>query len=294
MANFVEIDENNFHVEGFLNDIDIDQINKINNTTCLILKNTCGLSSELIAKVKNDKVYFSVKGGLDYEKINKYNRDYYKKRTYITPYALVEILKYFEKIESQIRPEWTDAQKAMFVYGVLAEDMDSEETITDGILERSLNGLLFGKLVCSGYALVYKEMMDRISINCFYHNVIRVHSYNVLELDGKFYGVDVTWDSFDAKDNEGECQFKNFGIDEDFYNRNGHQNYIRKPGYMGEFKGFVDSEEKRYNLSTFTKKEFEENYRVIGSYLRERSKEKYGVLNSKDDEVRKKWLVLVS
>ena len=56
----------------------------------------------------------------------------------------------------------------MFLYNALVVDMDYaygyENIQSVGTTERSLNGILYGKLVCAGFAQVYKEMLDRIGI----------------------------------------------------------------------------------------------------------------------------------
>ena len=55
----------------------------------------------------------------------------------------------------------------------------------------------------------------------YYQNQRSVHAFNVVELDGKLRGVDVTWD---CTKNPGEkCSFRNFGRDPKFYEKYGHQ-----------------------------------------------------------------------
>ena len=117
----------------------------------------------------------------------------------------------------------------MFLYNALVVDMEYaenyEEIQSSGTTERSLNGILYGKLVCAGFAQVYKEMLDRIGINNYYQNQKDAHDFNIIEIDGKKYGVDVTWDNNDKKNNNGRCGFGRFGHDPEFYTRHGHQLY---------------------------------------------------------------------
>lgn len=49
--------------------------------------------------------------------------------------------------------------------------------------------------VCQGYSLAFKLLCDRAGINCgFVVSTIESHMWNVAELNGNIYHVDVTWD----------------------------------------------------------------------------------------------------
>ena len=201
MAEFVSVDKNKYKVVGTLTEKDINRINSFKNRITIILDNTVGLSSELISKIESDRIIFSIKGGLDYDTKEKYKEQKYVDRTLVSPNGLKNIIKYLEYNESLIDPNWNEFEKAMFLYNALVVDMeyaeDYEKIQSDGTIERSLNGILYGKLVCAGFAQVYKEMLDRVGIKNYYQNQKDVHSFNVIEIDGKKYGVDVTWDNND-------------------------------------------------------------------------------------------------
>ncbi len=303
MATFTEIEKNIYKIDGILNDEDIAKINAFKNKTLLILENTRGISSQIMAKITSNRVFFSVKGGLDYENKEKYKDSSYKERTYLSPKGLKKIVEYFEYNESQINPNWTDLQKCMFLYNALVADMEYSEKYDDvlknGVAERSLNGILFNKLVCSGFALVYKEMLDRLNIKCHYQNQRGIHSFNIIELDGKFYGVDPTWDNVNKNSNEGRCGFIYFGHDPDFYNKHGHSLVIDE--WNGDFdsldddfsaskiKIIYDNDEEIYSLSFFSKEELQYNLGIISSAISIRKPMKYH-LNEQDKEVRNKYL----
>lgn len=72
MAEFVTVDKNKYKIVGTLTDVDIDRINLFKNRTTLILDNTVNLSSDLVSKIVSDRVVFSIKGGLDYDRKEKY------------------------------------------------------------------------------------------------------------------------------------------------------------------------------------------------------------------------------
>lgn len=262
-----------YRIEGALTEENIAEINKRKDNATYILDNTAGLTSDVLSKIKADGVFFSIKGGLDYENVDKYNDSKYQERTMMSPKGLEKAVAYFEQVESGINPEWNNLQKAMYCYGCLADDMsylyEDKEADPDGIMGdgqavRGLNGILYGKLVCAGFAFTYQEMMNRQGVKCHYGNQKGKHAYNVLEIDDKFYGIDVTWDST-HKGPGNRCDFHNFGQDENFYQRNGHRNYSTD----GVFR-FYDKDEQQFQLSTLTDDEFRSAYSGISDTLNRR------------------------
>ena len=95
MAELVKIERDKYRIIGLLNENDIDKINSFKNRTILILDNTAGLSSDLISKIKSNRVVFSIIGGLDYEKKEKYKEKKYVDRTFVSPSGLKKIIEYF-------------------------------------------------------------------------------------------------------------------------------------------------------------------------------------------------------
>ena len=279
MATFELLEDGTYRVEGEITQEDVDRINTFQIRTCLVLQNTKGQSSEIIKQIKTDNVYFSILGGLDYYNKSKFNSSDYIERTYSAPKGLTKILEYFERIESGINPEWTDIQKCMYAYNALAVDTEyvkdlDQDILSNGVTERGLNGVLYNQLTCAGMAQTFKEMMDRLGIPCYYQNQRHIHAFNVVELDGKYKGIDVTWDC--TKTDGEKCSFKNFGRDPDFYKKYGHQ--ISK-----------DEQETVFDLTPFTDKEIQDNYAVIESAINDRKKIVYPFRNF-DRERKKKFL----
>lgn len=63
------------------------------------------------------------------------------------------------------------------------------------------DALYGGKAVCQGYALAFQKFMDKLKIPCYiakgviYTNgTTEPHAWNLVQLDGKWYYVDCTWD----------------------------------------------------------------------------------------------------
>lgn len=297
MAEFVLIDKNKYKIVGTLTEEDINKINSFKNRTTLILDNTAGLSSELVSKIVSDRVVFSIKGGLDYEAKEKYKEQKYVDRTFVSPSGLKNIIKYFEYNESMIEPNWNEFEKAMFLYNALVVDMeyaqDYEKIQSAGTTERSLNGILYGKLVCAGFAQVYKEMLDRVGIKNYYQNQKNVHAFNVIEIDDKKYGVDITWDNNDKKNKNGRCGFGRFGHDPEFYTRHGHQLY-KEVDVSDDFEITIlekvyDNDEEVYDLSLLSMEQLNEYYSHIASKVNARKPFRYN-LQDQPLEIKNKYL----
>ena len=297
MAEFIPIAKDKYKIEGIINEKDIEKINAFKNRTILILDNTQGLTSELISKINSLRVVFSIKGGLDYDKKAKYQDQKYIDRTYVSPFDLKKIINYFEYNESFIDKNWNEFEKAMFLYSSLVEDMEYGEEYENiqslGTTERSLNGILYGKLVCSGFALVYKEMLDRVGIKNYYQNQKDVHAFNIIEIDNKKYGVDVTWDNNRKVNNNGRCGFQKFGHDPEFYTRHGHQLYkdidISDDFEKEIIKRVYDTDEEEFTLSTLDMPKVQEYYQNIVLAINKRKMVKYD-LQSQPLEIKYKYL----
>lgn len=61
-----------------------------------------------------------------------------------------------------------------------------------------------GKAVCEGYARAFKYLCDKVGIPCelVIGNTDIEHMWNIVEIDGNWYHVDVTWD--DPKNKDGD------------------------------------------------------------------------------------------
>lgn len=297
MAEFVQIDKNKYKIVGTITEEDLNIINAFKNRTTLVLENTNGLSSELISRIVSDRVVFSIKGGLDYDTKEKYREQKYIDRTFVSPSGLNKIIKYFEYNEAMIDPNWNEFEKAMFLYNALVVDMEYDEDYeniqSSGTTERSLNGILYGKLVCAGFAQVYKEMLDRIGIKNYYQNQKDVHAFNIIEIDGKKYGLDITWDNNAKDNNNGKCGFGRFGHDPEFYNRHGHQLYKEEYDFDSkeEFgtKKVYDADEEIFDLSLLNMEQLNEYYSHIASRVDSRKPFRYN-LQEQSLEIKNKYL----
>ena len=223
MARFNKVDSSRYYllrgcecylVNGTLTLDDVSKLNKVDRQIVLIFENTKGQNSGVIGSLDPHHIKLSVTGGIDYLHKNKYNDLEYMERTFYTPKNLSSIIKTFESIERKIPYSWTEAQKCMYVYKSIVERMhylrDAEGEYENGVdVSRTLNGILAKRAVCSGFALIFKEAMDRLGIECYYQNKPHQHSWNAVRLDGEIYLVDLTWDVVNKTNNQ-QCSFSYF------------------------------------------------------------------------------------
>ena len=258
MANFIKLSEELrmkikvlsafplYYVEGKITLDDVKKLNENNEPKILILKNTVNQDSDIIKQIDKSKTKFSVLGGLDYLKIKKYNETKYIKRTIYSPLVLSEVISKLKKLEKGINDNWSNTEKSLYIYKKIVEechyqydDENAREKIDDNDYEviRNLTGILYKRFVCAGFALTYKEIMDRIGVPCFYQSRQNSHAWNILKLEDKYVGVDLTWDCDNKKGNH--CSFIYFGLDKNFYSHKSH-NITNEP------------EEIKFNLTTLS------------------------------------------
>ena len=106
----------------------------------------------------------------------------------------------------------TDFEKALFVHdyiaGITTYDHDAAEDNSDGRWSiqsdyafSSYGGLVNGKFVCGGYSAAYQLIMQQLGIECAwvsgYTSDGGYHAWNLVNLDGKYYWTDLTWDDVD-------------------------------------------------------------------------------------------------
>ena len=229
-----------------ITDEEIELINKNHENIILEAEDTKDLNSVALSKISN-KVKIHIKGPLKGEKYNNikyYNRNTYKIR------ELKEIIRTMESIEKNINPEWNEMQKAMYVYNTLASKMvyNFDYLSAHDEKDQSLHSLIKQSGVCAGFASVYYEMMQRQGIKCDYvrgRSGEERHAWNVLTIDDKTFGVDLTWES-GKKQIYGEKDFHHFGNSEAF-----------------EYNHVPDKDEPKYNLELLDKSFIQENMDVV-------------------------------
>lgn len=188
---------------------EVENLNKLypDQEIIIELKNTKGTISNMVNLLPKD-TKIRVASGYDESKViyNGGNTNYRYDSVIYTKQELSQIISKMTEIEENIKPGWSDIQKAVYIYNTLKDRMiyTLGEEYTDNN-DRTLRGLISGQNVCAGYAMIYKEMMDRQDISCDYvegyalnYNTgepIGGHAWNILKLNGHNIPLDLTWDS---------------------------------------------------------------------------------------------------
>ncbi len=104
--------------------------------------------------------------------------------------------KELDAIVAQVPAGATDVEKVLFIHDYLAAHYEYDyEHDADHKIRDAYNFLKEGKGVCQAYMLVFSALMDKLGIPVSYVESDNLyHAWNVVQLDGKWYHVDATWD----------------------------------------------------------------------------------------------------
>lgn len=154
------------------------------------------------------KTEWSRSGGNISISIGKY--DYFE--YYDIPSAQKQLNSVIDRIVEKAGILSSDYEKSLFVhdeimrisyydYDGLSETEKTKHDPVADLIRTSFGTLVNGKCVCMGYAVAYKQILDRLGIPCA--TVLGTagtgrdadgHAWNKILLDGEGYYVDVTWD----------------------------------------------------------------------------------------------------
>ena len=103
--------------------------------------------------------------------------------------------KMAEMLAETCLPDMTDWQKALSVHDYIVLHTIYDEEL---LLNTGYDSLVKGSTVCYGYSMLYMDAMNRLGIPC--QIVICYdtgdgygHAWNLLQLEGQWYHVDLTW-----------------------------------------------------------------------------------------------------
>lgn len=98
-------------------------------------------------------------------------------------------------------------QKAISIHDYLVTHIHYDETLTH---RTAYDALTLGTTVCAGYAELYIYLLQRVGIESRYLSSEAMdHGWNAVEIDGKWYHVDATWDD-PVSDIFGRCRHHYF------------------------------------------------------------------------------------
>lgn len=245
----------------------------------IIVRNTKELEEQYDLTSIPDDEQIRVIGGMEGK--SKYSDERYAIRTTYSASQLKQVIHQMKSIEENIPADWNKWQRAKYIYDVLANNIEYNYDSSTYFNQQSSNltVLMHGKGICAGYALTFKEMMDRQGIECDYIRGVangnrpnpERHAWNVLNIDGVQFPIDLTWDSGNKQ--QGLSQLKYFGNNKVFF-----QNHVQ------------DSDEKEYNYSLLSN-EFVESIDISEERKKEElsTEEKRNILNSAIEQTYKKF-----
>lgn len=94
----------------------------------------------------------------------------------------------------------TDIQKALLVHDRVAEacvykTIEDQDSVEHAYAQCMYGALVAGYSVCEGYAGAFTYVLDKLGIPSYMIlSTDWSHAWSVLNIDGKYYHVDVTWD----------------------------------------------------------------------------------------------------
>lgn len=140
------------------------------------------------------KVYISNGTNANYytEEIKSYS-DVKQKKEYIS--------KVREQIVSQLEG-YSDYDKIKYLHDWIVDNFEYDTTYEKSDIHNVYGAFANRNVVCEGYARAFKYILDALEINSVLvsgtgtnsKGVTEAHAWNYIELGGKWYAVDITWD----------------------------------------------------------------------------------------------------
>ena len=115
-----------------------------------------------------------------------------------------QAIQEIEQVKRQIEADLSgsDEEKIRGVHDYLVANLEYDSTISQDNIYNIYGALINQRTVCEGYARAFKSIMDDLQIPCLIacgtgqnsSGATESHAWNYVELDGKWYAMDVTWD----------------------------------------------------------------------------------------------------
>ncbi|MCD8020175.1 MAG: hypothetical protein LUF92_11505, partial [Clostridiales bacterium] len=108
---------------------------------------------------------------------------------------------YEEKIDSLLSyadADWTDFEKILYANECLSIGCDYGCS-QGSYCYNAYGAIVLGEAVCEGYALAFKDLMNRLDVDCCVISSLKAnHSWNAVKLGSCWYYVDVTFNNPDS------------------------------------------------------------------------------------------------
>lgn len=130
---------------------------------------------------------------------------------------------------SQVDGQMSDVEKLLVLHDYLIlnckynYERHTGQPAPTQLIYRAYGALVNGDAVCNGYALAFRLLLNRLGIpNLNEGSNAMGHAWNLVQLDGEWYHMDLTWDDFRA---EGGCRHKNFLVSDERFRETGHHDW---------------------------------------------------------------------
>lgn len=154
------------------------------------------------------------------------------KPTYLSEYTRADAEAYNNKVKeilSGVDKNWTDFEKVLYLHDYLASHARYDTGYTR---YNAYNLLVEQRGVCQAYTLAYMELLNGVGIeNSTVSSKSLNHIWNLVQIEGEWYHVDVTWDDPtssamndepDAPDRLGYVGHQNFLLSDAVFMTNDH------------------------------------------------------------------------
>lgn len=220
-----KIDIKEIVINRKINEQDLLKFNEMAPIT-ITLSNTKNQDPNILAKF-NKNITIRVLGGFNEMNFPEYANDKYYKQTKYSPSEVARLIEFFNSIESNVNPAWSDLEKATYGYIALMSKISPKNEVKKEKIDdnRPLKQILDGQADSLGFSFIYKELMDRLGIACRYEQSSNGHSWNEVLINNEYYPADLFEDAmanFKTIAN-GEFELKNFLSDKEFYYKKEHQ-----------------------------------------------------------------------
>lgn len=112
-----------------------------------------------------------------------------------------ELVSYADALVNRIPHELDNYSKVVFVHDYIINnttyDTAGASSDKNGMWGTAYGCLVQGKAICQGYAQAFQYIMNRLGIECGVcrgNSTDGRHAWNYVNLDEKYYWIDVTWD----------------------------------------------------------------------------------------------------
>lgn len=96
------------------------------------------------------------------------------------------------EIMQEVRSDWSDLTKAMYLHDYIAVHCEYDSTLT---FRDAYRMLINGTGVCQGYTMAYRLLLNRAGVTSSWVQSDSLnHVWSLVQLDGAWYHIDVTWD----------------------------------------------------------------------------------------------------